>query len=117
MLPRELPRQRVDGTHPLHRHQEGLVIREPLLAEHGDLLAQMILQLRRVRAGDGPARPQMRPPCVDLLLQRFPSRGSRLPSVPFSSALLGYTGGNVDPRANSAMPDQIFRSAPSTVLH
>src|SRR5690606_8512808 len=66
VLAGEFARQRIDRSHSPDGHEERLVAREPLLAERRDLLAEVILELRRVRTADRPAPAQMRPPRVDL---------------------------------------------------
>ena len=70
VLSGELPRQGVDGPHPLDGHQEGFVVGEPVGAERRDLLAKVIFQLRRVLARDGLALAEVGAPCLDLRLER-----------------------------------------------
>ncbi len=70
VLDRELPRQGVQVAHPLDRHQERLVGGEPRVGEGGDLLAQVVLQLRHVDGVDGAAAAEKAPPLVDLRLER-----------------------------------------------
>src|SRR5207249_5140843 len=71
VLARELPREGVEVAHALHRHQEGFIGREPRIDETRDLLAQMILELRYVDRVDRLPTPEVAPPLVDLLLERY----------------------------------------------
>ncbi len=70
MLARELPRERVEVAHALHRDQERLVCGEPGVCQERHLLAQVVLQLRHVDGVDRLAVAEVAPPLADLLLER-----------------------------------------------
>ena len=74
MLAGELPSQGVDGAKALHRHEEGLVLRQPVVPERSDLLAEVVFQLGRVLNRDGLALAEVGPPCLDLFFKRVRCR-------------------------------------------
>ena len=85
VLARELPREGVEVAHALHRDQERLVGGEPRVDQAGDLLAQMVLQLRHVDRVDRLPAAEVAPPLVDLLLERYRVTRSRHRQAPCGS--------------------------------
>jgi hypothetical protein len=71
VLARELPREVVELSHALDRHQERLIGGEPRVDQHRDLLAQVVLQLRHVDGMDRLPTTEVVAPPGDLLLDRY----------------------------------------------
>jgi hypothetical protein len=71
VLARELPRERVEAGHPLHRHEERFIGGEPRVDQHGYLLAKTVFQLRYVDRVDRLSAAEVAPPLVNLLLERY----------------------------------------------
>ena len=71
VLAGELPRQGVEGAHPLHRDEERLVRAEVGRVQLGDLVAQVRLQLVDVPAVDGRGLRDVGPPFGDLRLHHL----------------------------------------------
>jgi hypothetical protein len=69
MLPRELPRQRVEIAHPLDRNQERFVGGESRIDQVAHLHAQVILEFGHVHAVDRLPVTQVGAPLIDLRLE------------------------------------------------
>ncbi len=111
MLAGELVRDGVQRTHPLHRHQERLVLREAGATQRSHLAAQVILQLLHVYRPYGLPAAKVAPPLLDLLLERVARPRLLWPAQPWDGR-----GDSAD-RAGSETVRQMLRSAESTICH
>jgi hypothetical protein len=69
VLERELARQCIEAAQALHRHQERFIGGEPRGCEGGDLLPQVVFQLRDIDRMDRLPTAEIAPPLFDLLLE------------------------------------------------
>src|SRR4051812_19485024 len=71
VLARELVRDGIQRTHPLHRHQERLVLREAARTQRGHLPPEVILQLLYVHRPYSLPAAKVAAPLLDLFLERL----------------------------------------------
>ena len=114
VLARELPRERVEAAHALHRDQERFIRGKPCVDQGCHLLAQMVFQLRDIDRVDRLPPAEVVPPLVELLFQRNRvTRGGH-----FSGLQCEWRGhGRAAGRTNWDSAGQMPRNVASTACH